>query len=91
MMKMSLLTLTAALAIFLVSPVSAGKKEAQDLGAAGRAPAPLAARRRVADAAPHHRRLEAEGHTLRLVGMLRTVRRSFELAGLDQVLVLDHI
>jgi len=38
-----------------------------------------------------HRRLEAEGHTLRLVGMLRTVRRSFELAGLDQVLVLDHI
>jgi|SRR5438270_4304991 len=37
-----------------------------------------------------HRRLEAEGHTLRLVGMSPTVRRAVELAGLDKVFVLDH-
>ena len=38
-----------------------------------------------------HRRLEAEGHTLRLVGMSPTVRRPVELAGLDKVLVLDRV
>jgi anti-anti-sigma factor len=36
-----------------------------------------------------HRRFEAEGHTLRLVGMSSSVRRAVHLAGLDEVLVLE--
>jgi anti-sigma B factor antagonist len=37
-----------------------------------------------------HRRFEAEARTLRLVGMSPPVRRAVELAGLDNVLVVDH-
>ena len=36
-----------------------------------------------------HRRFEAEGRTLRLVGMSSSVRRAVHLAGLEDVLVLE--